>query len=301
MPVVTGNFGALLAPGLRSIWGDSYADFTEEYSKVFEIVNSVKNYEDDHSISSLGLVPEKQQGGSIKYDTMYDGRTKRYTPKTYGLGFTVSREMYEDLLYTNTIIKKIPAALARSDKYTIEILAANILNNAFSTVNLGADGKRLCATDHPLVGGGTLSNRAATDADLDITSFENALISIQTDFVDDRNHKIRAVPKKLIIHPSEQFQAQMILKSAQMPDTANNNINPVYNYNIETVVMNWLTAPAAWFLQTDVADGLIFVWRRRPDFGQSDDFDSENAKFKTTFRCDMGWTDFRALWATPGA
>lgn len=301
MPAVTNNFGALLAPGLRIIWGDKYDEFAEEYSKVFNVINSTRNYEEDHSITSLGLVPEKSQGSSIKYDTFYDGRTKRYTPKTYGLGFTVSREMYEDLLYTNTTLKKAPAALARSDKFTIEILAANVLNNAFSATQLGADGIRLCATNHPLVGGGTLSNRPATDADLDITSFENALIAIQTDFVDDRGHKIRAIPKKLIIHPSEQFQAQMILKSAQRPDTANNNINPVYNYNVEIIPLNWLTAPSAWFLQTDVPDGLTFVWRRRPDFAQTDDFDSENAKFKTTFRCDMGWTDFRGIYGTSGA
>jgi hypothetical protein len=299
----TGSFGALLAPGLRKIWGDKYNDYPEEYSKAFDVLGSSRNYEEDHAITSLGLVPTKTKGKGIDYDTIYDGPTKRYTWVTYGLGFVITREDWDDILYNDTVIKKMPAALARSDRHTIEILAANVLNNATSSSYTGADSKALAATDHPLYGpgGGTMSNMPSSNADLDITSFENALLDIQTNWVDDRGLKAKALARKLVIHPANKFQAAMLLKSAGLPDTANNNINPVAGYPIELVELNWLTDPDAWGIITDIPNGLNFFWRRKPEFTQDNDFDSENAKFKTTFRCGMGWTDFRCLWWTTGA
>lgn len=300
MPITTSNFGALLAPGLRQIWGDKYNEYPEEYSKFCNVVTSNRNYEEDHSITSLGLVPIKDQGAGVKYDTIYDGITKRYTHTSYGLGFTVTREMYEDILYTNTIIKKMPGALARSNAHTIEIIAAALLNNAFSTSYLGADGVALCHTAHPLLNA-TVANRPTIDADLDVTSFENALIQIESDWVDGRGLKIRAIPKKIIVHPSEQFQLKMLLKSASLPDTANNNINPLADISMDMVTLHWLTSPSAWFIATDIPDGPTFMWRRKPDFTQDTDPDSQNAKFITTFRCSTGWTDPLGIWGTSGA
>lgn len=299
MSINTGNFAELLEPGLRKIYGDAYNDYAEEYSKVFEVDSSSKNFEKDHSITTLGLAQTKHQGASINYADPADGYTKTYTHATYGLGFIVTRELWEDALYRN--IKGLPKALARSVRQTIEYLAATHLNNAFSSSYTGSDSKELCATDHPLVKGGTGRNELSTSADLDITSYEQALIDIQT-FVDDASLKVAAQPKRMIIHPSNVFQAQMILKSSMLPDTANNNYNPAQGTMPGGyVVMHWLTDEDAWFIQTDVPNGLTWLWRRRPEFTKDNDFDSENAKFKTTFRCSSGWSDWRGVFGSPGA
>ena len=301
MPAYTSNFSELLWPGLRKIYGDAYTSFPEEYTQVFEIDSSTKSYEYDLSVSGLGLVPEKAQGQPISYDTAYQGYKKTYTHVTYGMGFMVTREMYEDDQYR--VIKGMPKGLARSTRHSIELLAANILNYGFtgSSAYYGSDSKELCATDHPLIGGGTFSNELATSADLDITSYEQALIDIQK-FTDDRGLKIYAKPMKLIIPPELSFQAQMILKSSQLPDTANNNYNPAQGTMPGGfTTMHWLTDTDAWFIKTDVPNGLTFIWRRRPDFGQDNDFDSENAKYKTTYRCSLGWTDPRGVFGSPGA
>lgn len=297
----TANFAELLEPGLRKIYGDSYNEFPEEYSKVFEVDSSSKNFEKDQSLTTMGLAVLKSQGGGITYADPLNGYTKTYTHATYGLGFQVTRELWEDALYRN--IKGMPKALARSVRQTIENLAAAHLNYAFtaSAAYYGSDGKELCATDHPLIGGGTGRNELSTAADLDITSYEQALIDIQT-FVDDVSLKVAAKPKQMIIHPSNVFQAQMILKSSMLPDTANNNYNPAQGTMPGGyVVMHWLTDEDAWFIQTDVPNGLTWLWRRRPEFTKDSDFDSENAKFKTTFRTSSGWSDWRCLFASPGA
>jgi hypothetical protein len=299
--VNTTNFAELLEPGLRKIYGDAYNDYPEEYSKVFEVDTSSKNFEQDQSLTGLGLAAVKGQGSSISYSDAINGYTKTYTHTTYGLGFMITRELWEDALYRN--IKGMPKALARSVRQTVEYLAANHFNYAFtaSSAYYGSDSKELCATDHPLIGGSTGRNELSTAADLDITSYEQALIDIQT-FVDDRSLKVAAKPRRMIIHPSNVFQAQMILKSSMLPDTANNNYNPAQGTMPGGyVVMHWLTDEDAWFIQTDVPNGMTWLWRRRPEFTKDNDFDSENAKFKTTFRCSSGWSDWRGIFGSPGA
>jgi len=297
----TTNFAALLEPGLRKIYGDEYNEYAEEYSKVFEIDSSTKNKEYDQSLTTMGLAQIKNQGQSISYADPMNGYKKTYTHVTYGLGFTVTREMWEDALYRN--IKGMPKALARSVRQTVEFLAASNLNYAFtaSAAYYGSDGKELCATDHPLINGGTGRNELSTSADLDITSYEQALIDIQT-FTDDQSLKMAAKPRLMIIHPSNVFQAQMILKSSQLPDTANNNFNPAQGTMPGGyVVMHWLTDEDAWFIKTDVPNGLTWIWRRRPEFTNDNDWESENAKYKTTFRASSGWSDWRGLFGSPGA
>jgi hypothetical protein len=299
--VNTGNFADLLEPGLRKIYGDAYNDYPEEYSKVYEVDSSTKNKEYDQSLSTFGLASVKAQGSGIDYADPAEGYKKTYTHVTYGKGFQVTRELWEDALYRN--IKGMPKALARSVRQTVEYLAANHFNYAFtaSAAYYGSDSKELCATDHPLVGGGTGRNELSTAADLDITSYEQALIDIQT-FVDDASMKVAAKPRRMIIHPSNVFQAQMILKSSMLPDTANNNYNPAQGTMPGGyVVMHWLTDEDAWFIQTDVPNGMTWIWRRRPEFTKDNDFDSENAKFKTTFRASSGWSDWRGIFGSPGA
>jgi len=301
MPTITGNFSALLTPGFREIWGTEFNQFEEEYTKFMTLDTSTRNYEEDHSITQFGIVPTKAEGASVTYDTMYDGYTKRYTHVSYALGFSVSREMIEDDLYRK--MKNLPKALARSVKETREILAANILNRAFNASYTGGDGVTLCSASHPTYGGGgNYSNQPSATADLDITSFEQALIDIQVNFIDDRGLKIRVQPKKLLIHPSNWFQAEKILKSAQEPDTANNAVNPAKGaLPGGYVTLHWLTDTDAWFILTDSPNGLNWFDRRKPEFTQDNDFDTENAKYKTTFRASSGWTNPRCIYGSAGA
>jgi hypothetical protein len=298
----TGNFATLLEPGLRKIYGDAYNDYPEEYSKVFAIDSSTKNKEYDQEISTFGLVPTKTQGTGVTFATDPQEMFKKtYTHVAYGLGFSITRELWEDALYRN--IKAMPGALARSVRQTVELLAANHFNYAFtaSAAYYGSDSKELCATDHPLSTGGTSRNELSTAADLDITSYEQALIDIQA-IVDTNGLKISARPKRLIVAPANVFQAQMILKSTQLPDTAYNNYNPAQGTmpgGYET--MHWLSDDDAWFIQTDIPNGMTWFWRRRPEFTKDQDWDSENAKFKTTFRASSGWSDWRGVFGSPGS
>jgi phage major head subunit gpT-like protein len=297
MALTPTNISALLWPGLRKIFGDEYAQYAEEYSKVFSVETSSQSYEKDQNLSSLGLVQEKPVGQSIAYDTVYQGYEKTYTNVTYGLGVAIGRETVEDNLYRN--IKNMGRAQARSVRQTVEILAANNLNRAFSSSYTGGDGKEMCATDHPLLGGGTFSNELDTAADLDITSIEQALLDIQ-DFVDDRSLKVAVRPKTLVIHPANEFNAKMLLRSSKLPDSANNNINPAEGIMPYTT-MHWLTDSDAWFIITDCPNGLTWLWRRRPEYREDNNFDAEIAKFKCTFRCSSGWTDPRGIFGSPGA
>ena len=301
MALVTGNISALLTPGFRVIWDASQEMWSTEYTQFMTLETSTRHFEEDHSITQLGVVPEVGEAVPIQYDTIYDGYTKRYTNLLYGLGFSVSRVMVEDDLYRK--IKNMPKALATSAKETIETVAANHLNRAFNSSYTGGDGKVLCASDHPTYGGGgTYSNIPSVAADLDITSFEQALIDIQINFIDDRGKKIKVMPQKLLLHASNWFMAEKILKSAQEPDTANNAINPAKGaLPGGYVILHWVTDTDAWFITTNRQNGLQWFWRRRPEFTQDNDFDTENAKYKTTFRASSGWTDPRCIYGSAGA
>lgn len=296
MAIFTTNFNELLLPGLRKVYGLEYAQYPEEYSKVFDVQTSDKATEKEQSITGFGNLMVKPEGASVAYDQAFQGYKKEYTHVTYGLGFIITREMWEDDQYRQMV--KLPRALARSVRNTTEIFGASVFNNAFTAGYVGADGIVLCATNHPLIGGGTFANKPAVDADLDITSFEQALYDIQA-FVDDRGLKMAVRPKTLWVHPSNDFQAQYILKSDKLPDTADNNYNPARGA-LPYGILHWLTDPDAWFIQTDVSDGLTWFWRRRPEFTNDDDFDTENAKYKTTMRCSYGWTDPRCVYGSAG-
>src|SRR4030042_2928850 len=298
--VVTRNFSTLLSPGLRKVYGDEYNQHAEEFSKVFTMDTSTKNYEEDQSLTGLGLVPEKPQGRGVAYDTAYQGYTKRYTHVTSGLGFIVSREMLEDDLYRK--IRNMQRALARSVRHTREITHANHLNYAFtaSAAYYGSDGVELCSLLHPLIGGGYLANELTTAADLDITSFEQALIDIGA-FVDDRGLQMAVRPLMLVVHRNNDWQCQYILKSEKLPDSADNNINPARGgLPRGYLVMHWLTDVDAWFITTDVPNGLTSITRRSPEFTNDTVFDSENAKFKTNYRESSGCTDPRCIFGSPG-
>jgi hypothetical protein len=298
MPVSTSNFGELLEPGLRRIYGLAYAQYPEEYSQIFSVETSTRAFEESLSLSGFGLVPEKPQGSSVSYSTPKQNWVHRLTHTAYGLGYIVTREMFEDEQYRQ--INNFSRALARSVRYTIEAVAANVLNNAFdSSVATGGDGLELCSTAHLLGGGGTYRNELSAPADLSSTSLEQALIDI-SNLVDDQGLNIQAKPVKLVVPPKLDWTAQKLLGSTLEPESANNAINPA-NGRMPYTVNHFLTDPDAWFIITDVPNGLVFYWRRRPEFTRDNDFDTENAKFKTTFRFVAGWDDPRGIFGSPGA
>jgi phage major head subunit gpT-like protein len=295
----TTHFSEALEPGIRKWYGDAYKQYPEEYTQIFDVMTSTKASEHSHSHTGFGLVPVKAEGGSITYDDTQQLYKQTLTNVAYGLGFIITRELAEDDQYN--IIKKKPKSLARSVRHTVETLGANILNNAFDGTNYadGADGKELCATDHPLGYGGTEQNEPTTAVDLSATALEQAEIDIAA-LTDDRGLLLAAKGTKLIIPPALKWTAEKLLGSSLDPDSANNAINPANNMMPYTV-NHFLTDSDAWFIKTDVPDSLVWYWRRRPEFTKDNDFDTENAKWKTTFRCIMGWDDWRGIYGSPGA
>jgi len=291
----TGNFADLLAPGFRQIFLDKFSQYPEQYSKVFNVLTSTRNYEDDSFVSGFGLAPEKVQGTGISYADPKQGFDKRYTHVTYGIGFVVTRELFEDDLYNR--INRLPRSQARSMRSTVETVDANVLNRAFNSTYTGADGIELCATDHPLLGGGTQKNELTNAADLDATSFEQALIDI-SDTTDDEGLLLALKPKMLLVPAELDWTASKLLESTLDPESANNAVNPAKG-RMPYMVYNWLTDPDAWFILCEDHE-LNHFWRRQIEFARDNDFDTENARFKATMRFSSGWSIPWGVFGSPG-
>jgi len=296
----TGTFAKALWPGVNKWYGEAYADYEPQWTPIFTQEKSSKAWEEDVGLSGFGYAVVKNEGSGISYDTVAQGFTTRYSHVTYGLGFIVTREAYEDDQY-GIVAKKRAKALARSMRLTKDVLAANILNRAFTSTYAGGDGKELCATDHPNVTGGTWSNELAVPANLSEAALEQMNIDIMK-LTDDRGLKIAVRPRQLIIPPDLVFEAERILKTEGRVGTANNDLNALKTMGkVNKIVVNqYLTSTTAYFLQTDVADGLKYFERRGDSFDMDNEFDTENAKYKATARYSFGWTDPRAIYGTPG-
>lgn len=299
----TGSFSKLLWPGLNTIYGKEYEQYSTEFDKVFEQKTSSKAYEEDLSISNFGLAKVKPQGAPIEYDSAQQGFLTRYTHTVFGLGFAVTREMIEDNQYENAF--NSAKALAWSLRETKELVHANLLNKAF--VGSGnptyGDGKTMIASDHPNVAGGTQSNQLAVASDLSEAALEQACIDISL-LTDDRGKLIALRPRKLIIPPQLQFEVKRILGSDGRPGTDTNDINALKSMGLfqeGTTLMHRLTDPNAWYIQTTAKNGLQTYNRRAAQFEQDNDFETENAKFKATERYSAGITDWRAIYASAGA
>jgi hypothetical protein len=299
--ITTSSFAKALWPGVNAWYGKAYNDYATEWDQLFEKNTSKRAYEEDVGLSGFGLARVKSEGNSIEYDTERQGWTTRYNHVVYALGFVVTREMFEDDQY-DVVGQRKAKGLARSMRQTKEIVGANVLNRAFTSTYTGGDSKELCATDHPNVSGGTYANELATAADLSEAALEQAAIDIYA-FTDDRGLLIAAKPKKLVIASANQFEASRILDSDGRYQTADNDANVLKNKGIipVTVVNHYLTDADAWFILTDVNDGLKYFERRGDAFEMDNDFDTENAKFKATARYSFGWTDPRGIYGSPGA
>lgn len=299
--ITTGSHPKALWPGMHKFFGREYAEWPEEWSQIFDAESSDKAYEEDTEVTGFGLAPVKAQAGAVQFDSESQGPTKRYTHVTYGLGYIVTREELEDNLY-EIVSKRRIKALAFSMRQTEEIVCANILNRAFNTSYTGGDGKAMIVSDHPTVAGNQ-SNVLTTAADLSEASIEDLCIQIMN-ATNSRGLKISLMPQKLVVSPSEAFNAERIIKSSLQSGTANNDINAIKSMGLLAkgiTVNHYLTDTDAWFIKTNAPNGLTRFNRRAVEFKQDNDFDTENAKAKATMRFSAGWTDWRGIYGTPGA
>lgn len=306
--ITSSSFAKALWPGVNAWYGKAYKDYPEEWSALFEKHTSKKAYEEDVGLSSFGLASQKAEGAPISYDSERQGFTTRYNHVVYALGFIITREIYEDDQY-DVVGKRKANGLARSMRQTKEIIGANVYNRAFNTSYVGGDGATLIASaagtasaSHPNVAGGTWTNGPSTWVDLSEAALEQAAIDIAA-FRDDRGLLIAAKPKKLVIAPSNQFEAKRILGTDGRVGTDLNDVNAIKTMGVipSVVVNHYLTDADAWFILTDVPEGMKYFERRGDAFEMDNDFDTENAKFKATARYSFGWTDPRCIYGSMGA
>ena len=291
-----------LVPGLHALFGLEYERYPAEYEEIFDTESSERAFEEEVMLSGFGEAPVKSEGSMVTYDTAQESFTARYSHETIALAFSLTEEAIEDNLY-DTLSSRYTRALARSMMTTKNIKGANILNNAFSSSFLGGDGKELCATDHPTVGNETQRNELSTAADLNETSLEQSLIDIAA-FEDERGLKINAQARKLIIPTALQFVADRLLETPGRVGTADNDINAVRNMGMVPegyTVNHYLTDTDAFFLKTDVPNGLKHFVRTPVSTNMEGDFETGNVRYKARERYSFGFSDWRAIFGSPGA
>lgn len=297
----TSNHPKALWPGVKAWWGKAYNDHQTEYTDLFETFSSDKSYEEDVQIVGFGVVPQKAQGASVTYDSEVQGPTTRYTNVAYALGYIVTHEELKDDLYSE-VSNTRASALARSFRQTKERVGAGIYNRATTSGYVGGDGVTLLSTAHPNTSGGTFSNKLSVDADLSESALEDLIIQIMQ-ATDDRGLLINLMPKSLHIAPANWFNANRILKSEYQTDTANNNINVIKATGalpMGVKINHYFTDSDAWFVRTDVPNGMKYYEREAMIFDQDNDFDTMNAKAKGYERYVFGWTDPRAVYGSTG-
>ncbi len=299
--MTTSSFAKALWPGVNAWYGRAYDQYPEEYNKLFETQKSSKAFEQDVGVSSFGLAVQKAEGAPISYDSERQGFTTTYTHAVYALGFIITREMMEDDQY-DVIGKRKAEGLAFSMRQTKEVIGANVYNRAFSGSYLGGDGVALISASHPNIKGGTWSNQIATASDLSEAALEQACIDI-AGFTNDAGLLIAVRPETLVIPRQLIFEAKRILDTDGRVGTDNNDLNAIRTLgSIPKIVTNhFLTDTDAWFIRTNVQNGMKHMERRADSFDMDNDWDTENAKFKATARYSFGWTDPRGLYASAGA
>lgn len=291
-----------LLPGLNALFGLEYSRYGEEHKEIFETETSERSFEEETKLSGFSAAPVKNEGSAIAYDNAQEVFTSRYNHETIALGFSLTEEAIEDNLY-DSLSSRYTKALARAMAYTKQTKAAAVLNNGFDTDYAGGDGQPLFSASHPLVNGGTNSNIPSTPADLNETSLEAAVIQI-AGWTDERGLLIAAKPKKLIIPPSLMFVATRLLETELRVGTADNDINALKsNGSIPGgyTVNHFLTDTDAWFLTTDVPNGLKHFVRTPMSTSMDGDFDTGNVRYKARERYSFGWSDPLGMYGSEGA
>jgi hypothetical protein len=290
-----------LLPGLNALFGLEYKRYAEEHKEIYETETSERSFEEEVKLSGFAAAPVKNEGAAIAYDNGQEAWTARYTHETIAYGFSITEEAMEDNLY-DSLSARYTKALARSMAYTKQVKAAYPLNNGFTSYNSG-DGVTLFSTAHPLVSGGYNSNRPATASDLNETSLEAAVIQIAA-WTDERGLLIAARPRKLIIPPANMFVATRLLETELRTGTADNDINAIKsNGSIPEgyTVNHFLTDPNAWFLTTDVPNGMKHFVRSPLATSMDGDFDTGNARYKARERYSFGVSDPLGIFGSPGS
>ena len=300
MAISRGQLVKELEPGLNALFGLEYKNYANEHAEIFDTENSDRAFEEEVMLSGFANAPIKAEGTGVSFDNAQETFTARYTHETLALAFAITEEAIEDNLY-DRLASRYTKALARSMANTKQVKAAKVLNNGFGTAD-GGDGKELLATDHPIVSG-TEQNELTTAADLNETSLEQALIDIAA-LTDERGLKIAARGMKLIVPSALQFTAERLMKSTQRVGTADNDINAVVSMGMIPqgyAVNHYLTDTDAWFIKTDVPNGLKHFVRAPLKTAMEGDFTTGNVRYKARERYSFGFSDWRGIFGSPGA
>ena len=300
-PMRSTDFRSIVEPILNEAFDGVYDQRSDEWKQVFREETGIpRNYHEEPVLFGFGAAPELPDGTAVTYQSGGVLFIKRYQYKVYGLAFALTKVLVEDGDHIR-IGQTYAKHLAQSLVETKETLAANVLNRAFNGAYAGGDGKSLVATDHPIMSG-TFSNQLSTAAALSQTSLEQILIQVRN-AVDNNGKRIRLNPTKLVVSPSNVFQAEVLLKSVLRTGTGNNDINPVKSMGLLSggqANLSRLTSTTAWWVETDAPEGLKLMMRRKLDKSMEGDFETDSMRFKSTERYDLGWTDPRAVYGTPG-
>jgi len=300
MAISRGQLVKELEPGLNALFGLEYKNYANEHAEIFDTENSDRAFEEEVMLSGFANAPIKAEGTGVSFDNAQETFTARYTHETLALAFAITEEAIEDNLY-DRLASRYTKALARSMANTKQVKAAKVLNNGFGTAN-GGDGKELLAADHPIVSG-TEQNELTTAADLNETSLEQALIDIAA-LTDERGLKIAAKGMKMIVPSALQFTAERLMKSTQRVGTADNDINAVVSMGMIPqgyAVNHYLTDTDAWFIKTDVPNGLKHFVRAPLKTAMEGDFTTGNVSYKARERYSFGFSDWRGIFGSPGA
>jgi hypothetical protein len=290
-----------LLPGLNALFGMEYSTYGEEHKEIYETETSERSFEEETKLSGFSAAPVKNEGSAIAYDNAQEAWSTRYNHETIALGFSITEEAIEDNLY-DSLSARYTKALARAMAYTKQVKAAAVLNNGFSASYPGGDGQALFSANHPLVGGGVNSNVPSVMTDLNETALENAVIQISL-WTDERGLLIAAKPRKLVVPPSQQFVATRLLETSLRVGTNDNDINALKNNGSIPegfTVNHFLTDTNAWFLTTDVPNGMKHFVRMPLNTSMDGDFDTGNVRYKARERYSFGWSDPLGMFGSSG-
>jgi hypothetical protein len=298
-----------LLPGLNALFGMEYARYGEEHKEIYETEKSERSFEEETKLAGFAAAPVKNEGSAIAYDNAQEAFTARYNHETIALGFSITEEAIEDNLY-DSLSARYTKALARAMAFTKQVKAAAVINNGFNGSYLGGDGVTLFGNNssntrvgHPLVGGGVNYNSPTTGVDLNETALENAVIQIAA-WTDERGLLIAAKPRKMVIPPSLMFVAKRLLDTELRVQTADNDINAIKQMGAIPegyTVNHFLTDPNAWFLTTDVPNGMKHFERMPLANSMDGDFDTGNVRYKARERYSFGWSDPLGMWGSSGS
>lgn len=301
VPMRSTDFRSIVEPILNEAFDGVYDQRADEWKQVFVQQQGIpRNYHEEPVLYGFGAAPELPDGMPVTYQAGGVLFIQRYVYKVYGLAFALTKVLVEDGDHIR-IGQTYAKHLAQSLVETKETLGANILNRAFNASFAGGDGVSLVNSAHP-ISGGTFSNVLTTPAALSQTSLEQLLIQIRN-AVDNNGKRIRLNPEKLVVSPSNVFQAEVLLKSVLRTGTADNDINPVKSMGLLAggqANLSRLTSTTAWWVKTDAPEGLKLMMRRGLEKSMEGDFETDSTRFKSTERYAFGWTDPRTVFGTPG-